>query len=435
MMTKPALKPATRLSEWTATEIAAAVAARTTTCEAVARACLARIEERESQVLAWQYLNPDQVIAQARALDRSGARGPLAGVPFGIKDIIDTADMPTEMGSPIYAGHRPRGDAACVALSRKAGGVLMGKTVTTEFANRHPGKTRNPHDPARTPGGSSSGSAAAVGDGMVPLAIGTQTTGSTIRPASFCGAFGYRPTHGVLRSAGVLEGAGSLDTLGLLARSIEDIALYRDVLLGIEPAPIADDVRAPRIGFCRTHLWSRLEPSTQKLFEDAAQSLARAGAEVHDVVLPREFEAIDDTQLAISSFEFARNFTWEIENHWDEISETLRNNRLKHGLACSFERYSEALAHAVRCRELLAPVFREYDVLLTSPATGEAPVGLNSTGDASLCGIWTTMHVPAVTLPVFRGPNGLPIGAQLVGKHNGDRALFAAARWVYRVLA
>ncbi|MDB5864103.1 MAG: hypothetical protein JWO70_1909 [Betaproteobacteria bacterium] len=435
MMTKPALKPATRLSEWTATEIAAAVAARTTTCEAVARACLARIEERESQVLAWQYLNPDQVIAQARALDRSGACGPLAGVPFGIKDIIDTADMPTEMGSPIYAGHRPRGDAACVALSRKAGGVLMGKTVTTEFANRHPGKTRNPHDPARTPGGSSSGSAAAVGDGMVPLAIGTQTTGSTIRPASFCGAFGYRPTHGVLRSAGVLEGAGSLDTLGLLARSIEDIALYRDVLLGIEPAPIADDVRAPRIGFCRTHLWSRLEPSTQKLFEDAAQSLARAGAEVHDVVLPREFEAIDDTQLAISSFEFARNFTWEIENHWEEISETLRNNRLKHGLACSFERYSEALAHAVRCRELLAPVFREYDVLLTSPATGEAPVGLNSTGDASLCGIWTTMHVPAVTLPVFRGPNGLPIGAQLVGKHNGDRALFAAARWIYRVLA
>jgi amidase len=343
--------------------------------------------------------------------------------------------MPTEMGSPIYAGHRPRGDAACVALSRKAGGVLMGKTVTTEFANRHPGKTRNPHDPSRTPGGSSSGSAAAVGDGMVPLAIGTQTTGSTIRPASFCGVFGYRPTHGVLRSAGVLEGAGSLDTLGLLARSIEDIALYRDVLLGIEPVPIAADVRTPRIGFCRTHLWSRLEPATQKLFEDAAQRLARAGAEVHDVPLPREFEAIDDTQLAISSFEFARNFTWEIENHWEKISETLRNNRLKHGLACSFERYSEAQDHAVRCRELLAPVFREYDVLLTSPATGEAPVGLNSTGDASLCGIWTTMHVPAVTLPVFKGPNGLPIGAQLVGKRNGDRALFAAARWVHRVLA
>ncbi|HEV7803701.1 MAG TPA: amidase [Burkholderiales bacterium] len=434
-MILPAIKSATKLNEWTATEIAAAVAARTTTCEAVARACLERIEEREPQVLAWQYLNPDQVIARARDLDRSGARGPLAGVPFGIKDIIDTDDMPTEMGSPIYAGHRPRGDAACVALSRKAGGVLMGKTVTTEFANRHPGKTRNPHDPLRTPGGSSSGSAAAVGDGMVPLAIGTQTTGSTIRPASFCGVFGYRPTHGVLRSAGVLEGAGSLDTLGLLARSIEDIALYRDVLLGIEPVPIAADVRTPRIGFCRTHLWSRLEPATQKLFEDAAQRLARAGAEVHDVALPREFEAIDDTQLAISSFEFARNFTWEIENHWEKISETLRNNRLKHGLACSFERYSEAQDHAVRCRELLAPVFREYDVLLTSPATGEAPVGLNSTGDASLCGIWTTMHVPAVTLPVFKGPNGLPIGAQLVGKRNGDRALFAAARWVHRVLA
>ena len=199
-MTLPttARKPATPLNELTATEIAASVASGTTTCEAVVRACLERIEEREPKVLAWQYLNPAQVIAQARAFDRSGGRGPLAGVPFGIKDIIDTCDMPTELGSPIYAGHRPKGDAACVALSRKAGGVLMGKTVTTEFANRYPGKTRNPFDPARTPGGSSSGSAAAVGDCMVPLAIGTQTTGSTIRPASFCGVFGYRPTYGDL---------------------------------------------------------------------------------------------------------------------------------------------------------------------------------------------------------------------------------------------
>ena len=223
-MPLPARKPAPPLYELTAAEIAASVSSGATTCEAVARACLERIEAREPQVLAWQYLNPDQVIAQARALDRSGRRGALAGVPFGIKDIIDTCDMPTEMGSPIYAGHRPKGDATCVALSRKAGGVLMGKTVTTEFANRHPGKTRNPFDPARTPGGSSSGSAASVADFMVPLAIGTQTTGSTIRPASYCGVFGYRPTWGDLRCVGVKEAAGSLDTLGLLARSIDDIA-------------------------------------------------------------------------------------------------------------------------------------------------------------------------------------------------------------------
>jgi amidase len=310
----------------------------------------------------------------------------------------------------------------------------MGKTVTTEFANRHPGKTRNPFDPLRTPGGSSSGSAAAVADFMVPLAIGTQTTGSTIRPASFCGVFGYRPTYGDIRCVGVKEAAGSLDTVGLLARSIEDIALYRDVLLGSEPAPLPANVAAPRVGFCRTHFWSRAEPGTQQALEDAALRLARAGAQVKDVDLPREFEHMEETHLAISSYEFARNFTWEIENHWEKLSQTLRNNRLKHGLACSFERYREARDRAERCRHLLAPLFEEHDVLLTAAAAGEAPVGLELTGDASFCLIWTTTHVPCITLPVFRGPHGLPIGAQLIGRRDGDRSLFAAAQWVYRAL-
>ncbi len=434
-MPLPARKPTTPLNELTATEIAAAVASGKTTCEAVVRACLERIEEREPQVLAWQYLNPGQVIAQARALDKSGARGPLSGVPFAIKDIIDTCDMPTEMGSPIYQGHRPKGDAACVALSRKAGGVLMGKTVTTEFANRYPGKTRNPFDPARTPGGSSSGSAAAVADFMAPLAIGTQTTGSTIRPASFCGVFGYRPTWGDLRCVGVKEAAGSLDTLGLLARSVEDIALYRDVLLGSEPELLPADPPAPRIGFCRTHFWSRVEPGTQQLLEDAARKLERAGARVRDAELPADFAGIEEAHRRISSYEFARNFTWEIENHWEKISEVLRNGRLKEGLACTFERYREARDLAERCRQRLAAACADYDVLLTAAAAGEAPVGLDRTGDASFCLIWTTTHVPCVTLPVFRGPHGLPIGAQLIGRRNGDRALLTAARWVYRALA
>jgi amidase len=310
----------------------------------------------------------------------------------------------------------------------------MGKTVTTEFANRHPGKTRNPHDPSRTPGGSSSGSAAAVADGMVPLAIGTQTTGSTIRPASFCGVFGYRPTWGDLRCVGVKEAAGSLDTLGLIARSIEDIALYRDVLLGGEPAPLPGESRAPRIGFCRTHFWPRVEPGTRAMIEDAARKLARAGALLEDVELPAEFRDIEDTHLAISSYEFARNFTWEIENHWGEISETLRANRLKHGLACSFERYRKARDHAERCRGLLPRAFGERDVLLTAAAAGEAPAGLAATGDASFCLTWTTSHVPCITLPVFRGPHGLPVGLQLVAPRNADRALFTAARWVYRAL-
>lgn len=422
------------LNELTATEIVAAIGSGKTTCEAVTRACLDRVAERDPEVQAWQYLNPDQAIAEARARDRSIKRGPLVGVPFTVKDIIDTSDMPTEYGSPIYAGHRPRADAACVALTRKAGGVLLGKAVTTEFANVHPSKTRNPRDLRRTPGGSSSGSAAAVADHMVALSIGSQTSGSTVRPASFCGVFGYRPTYGDLRCAGIKEAAGSLDTLGLIARSVEDIALYRDVLLDIEPEPIAANAPAPRVGFCRTHLWSLLEASTQDLFENAARRLARAGASVSDVELPKDFEGIPDAHRLISGFEFSRNFTWEIEHHWEKISETLRNGRIKDGLSCSYESYLESRALAERCRQRIAPILEQYDVLLTACATGEAPVGLHTTGNPKLALIWTTVHVPAISVPVFRGPNGMPIGAYLVGKRNRDRELLAFARWIYQKL-
>ena len=427
--------PTKPLHQLTATEIVHAISAGTTTCEAVARACLARAAAREPEVQAWQYLDPDHVLTQARTLDQRGASGALYGVPFGIKDIIDTYDLPTAYGSPIYQGHQPASDAACVALSRKAGGVLMGKTVTTEFANVHPGKTRHPQDAARTPGGSSSGSAAAVADGMVPLAIGTQTTASTIRPASFCGIFGYRPTYGDLRCVGVKEAAGSLDTLGLLARSIEDIALYRQVLLGItpEPLPPVPDT-PPRIGFCRTHLWSGLEPYTAQLLESGAARLAKAGAKLEEVTLPRAFEEIGDIHRAISSFEFTRNFTYEIEHHWDQISPALRHGRLAHGFACTFADYREARLAAEVYRRQLEGICAPYDVLLTASAAGEAPIGLASTGDASFCALWTTMHVPAITLPVFTGPHDLPVGAQLIGKRNADDALFATAQWVFQGL-
>jgi Asp-tRNA(Asn)/Glu-tRNA(Gln) amidotransferase A subunit family amidase len=423
-----------KVNELTATEIVRAVGSREVTCEAVARACLERIGQREPAVQAWQFLDPDLVLAQARALDRRGTSGPLQGVPVGMKDIIDTHDMPTEYGSPIYKGHRPVNDAACVALTRKAGGVIMGKTVTTEFANRHPGKTMNPFDPRRTPGGSSSGSAAAVGDFMVPLAIGTQTTASTLRPASFCGCVGYRPTWGDLRTVGVKEAAGSLDTLGLIARSIDDVALYRDVLIGRSPEPLPD-VEAPRIGFCRTPLWDECERPTQAMLETLAQTLGSAGARVSEVTLPAELARIPEAHRWISSFEFSRNFTWEVENHWEKISETLRNNRLKDGLSCSFEQYREARNLAERCRTLVDPILRDYDALLVPAAAGEAPIGLNSTGNASFCVIWTTMHVPAVTLPLFRGPNGLPVGAQFVAPRNDDRKLMAVCRWVMRQAA
>jgi amidase len=425
----------TPLNQLTASEIVQAIATRRTTAEAVARACLDRVAAREPQVQAWQFLDPDLVLREARALDAGGRIGPLQGVPVGMKDIIDTCDMPTEYGTPIHAGHRPRIDAACVALTRRAGGLIMGKTVTTEFANRHPGKTLHPADPRRTPGGSSSGSAAAVGDHMVPLALGTQTTASTIRPASFCGCVGYRPTWGDLRCHGVMEAAGSLDTLGVIARSVEDVALYRDVLLGVAPQPLAaPGTDAPRIGFCRTPFWSRCEGATQTLLEDCAARLARAGAKVSDVTLPPEFERVEDAHRWISSFEFARNRAWEIDRHWERISETLRNNRLKDGLACSFEKYREARSFAARIRRSLHGLLADYDALLSPSASGEAPLGLGSTGDASFCVIWTTAHVPSVTLPLFTGPNGLPVGAQLVARRDHDRSLFETARWVARRL-
>lgn len=419
----------------TATEIAAATAAGEIRCEAVVRACLERIDAREAAVQAWQYLDAEGALAQARRLDSAGQpRGALFGVPFGVKDIIDTADMPTEYGTPIHRGHRPGRDAACVAILRRAGAVLLGKTVTTEFANVHPGKTRNPLDSARTPGGSSSGSAAAVADRMVPAALGTQTTASTIRPASFCGIVGYRPTWSDLRLSGVMEAAGSLDTLGILARSIEDVALLRDVLLETEPKPLPESAK-PRIGFCRTHLWDKAESSTQRLLEDAASSLSRAGAQVKDAVLPAAFSRIPDAHRAVSSYEFTRNLAWEITHHWEALSETLRNGRIAHGQATSFERYREAREFLVQCRQALDQVFDQYDVLLAPAAAGEAPVGLESTGYTGFCTLWTSTHVPALTLPALRGPNGLPVGIQLMARRDHDRELFSFGRWVQRALA
>jgi amidase len=423
------------LNEWTASDIAAAVNRGELSCETVARACLDRIAARETEVHAWSHCDPDQAIAAARELDRKGASGPLAGVPFGVKDIIDSADMPTEWGTPIHRGRQPERDASCIALSRKAGGLLLGKTVTTEFANLHPGPTRNPHDLTRTPGGSSSGSAAAVADFMVPIAIGTQTTGSTIRPASFCGVIGYRPTYGDMRLHGVMEASASVDTLGILARTVEDVALYRDVLLGVPPVAVATPARPPRIGFCRTHGWDALEPSTRNSLEEAAQTLARAGAEVRDVEMPPEFARLNEAHRWITSFEFARTFAWEIEHHWDEISETLRKGRIADGLSCSLETYLGMKALADRCRAAADSVFGDCDVLLTAAAFGEAPIGWNAFVGVSVFQMWTVLHMPSITLPVFKGPNGMPVGAQLVARRQDDRGLFAASRWVQQRLA
>ncbi|MGQ7791998.1 amidase [Faunimonas sp. B44] len=425
----------TGLNRLTASETARAIAAGRTTSEAVVRSCLERIGEREGAVAAWAHVDADAAIAAARAFDRSGKGGPLGGVPFGVKDIIDTADLPTEWGTPIHRGRQAGRDAACVALSRKAGGILFGKTVTTEFANLHVGPTRNPRDLERTPGGSSSGSAAAVADDMVPIAIGTQTTGSTVRPSSFCGIFGYRPTYGEHRLHGVMEASGSLDTLGICARSLEDVALYRDVLLGVPPELIAMLDRPPRIGFCRTHIWPQVDAAVQRAVEDAVGRLARAGAEVREIEMPADFEALTDAHRWISSFEFVRNLTFEIETRFEEISDTLRGGRIADGFSCTLERYVACLKLAENCRARMATVWDEVDVLVGAAATGEAPVGWDAFAGADLYKMWTVLHVPALTMPLLEGGNGRPVGLHLVGARHEDRALFAHADWVWRTLS
>jgi amidase len=415
----------------TATEIVAAIRSGRTTAVAVAEDCLARIAAVEPDVEAWTFLDPDLVLRQARAVDGRADAGPLQGVPVGLKDIIDTADMPTEYGTPIHQGRRPSHDAACTALTRRAGGVVMGKTVTTEFANRFPGKARNPHDPTRTPGGSSSGSGAAVGASMVPLALGTQTTASTIRPASFCGCVGYVPSRGDIRLVGVMEAAGSFDALGLMARSVEDIHLYRSVLVGVpEVAMERLALAGLRVGVARTAFWDECEPETRRAVEDCAAALGRAGARVSDVDLPAGFDAIPEAHRWVSSFEFVRNRAWEIDHHWDRISEPLRGARIADGMGCSFARYDASRATLRDCALQLDDLQRDVDVLLTPAAAGEAPVGLQSTGNASFSTLWTALNVPAVTLPMARGAHGMPIGLQWIGSRWADDRLLATARAV-----
>jgi Asp-tRNA(Asn)/Glu-tRNA(Gln) amidotransferase A subunit family amidase len=426
--------PAIGLNKLTASEVARAAIAGETTCEDVVKNCLARIDAREQDIRAWATVDADFALRQAQALDRSPTRGPLHGVPIGVKDIIDTADLPTEMGSPIYRGHRPMADAACVALVRAAGAVILGKTITCEFAGMTPNITTNPHNTAHTPGGSSSGSGAAVADCMVPAAFGTQTGGSVLRPAAYCGVFGFKPTFGAFNRRGVYPAAESLDTIGLIARSIDDIELLSTVLeLRPSSAPRALD-RPPRIGLCRTPMWDKAQPETVAAIEDAAARLAKAGAELREVVLPFEFTGLRNAaRETVNNYERATAMAWEWNAQRDRISERLRK-RIEIGRAMPHGEYLAALQLGENCRSQLPQVFQDIDVLLTPAANGEPPHGLDDTGDPSFQAIWTILHTPALTLPTHRGPNGLPVGIQLVAPRYDDRGLFACARWVWQQL-
>ncbi len=398
---------------------------------ALAEACLARLAAREATLHAMAFLDPDAV----RRAAASAPSGPLHGLPLGVKDVLDTADMPSEYNSPIWRGHRPRADAACVVAARAAGAVVIGKTVTTEFAIRTPGPTTNPANPAHTPGGSSSGSAAGVAAGCFPFAFGTQTAGSIIRPAAFCGAVGYKPSFATINRAGLKIMAESLDTIGAIARSVADCALLVGTVAGRDLGdPERHPGRAPRIGLCRSPSWSAAQPETAALLDHAADALRRGGATVADHELPSVLDPLVAAHPVVQRAESAQALAWERAAHPDAISPALRE-LLDLGAAVAPETLDVARAAFRAAQEAFGPATTDLDVLLTPAAPGEAPAGLAWTGDPIFNYLWTSLHVPCVTVPAGVGPAGLPLGVQIVGRRGEDRATLAWAQWVAAALS
>ncbi len=418
-----------------ARQIAQAVARREITVEAVVRSHLERIGALDPELHAWQFLDSRQALAQARELDRLGPAGPLAGVPVGVKDLLDTADQPTSYGSPIYAHHRPAIDAACVASCRDAGALVLGKTVTTEFATFKPGPTRNPHSTPqapRTPGGSSSGSAAAVAAHMVPLAFGTQTAASIVRPAAFCGIVGYKPTHNLLPLAGVKSLSPSLDTVGGFARSVDDVALFIGALARLDLTPVVPV--KPRVGLCRTPHWELADADARRAWSDAVKALEDEGAELVEVDLPESWGSLAQAQIDIMNYEARSSFAAERREQADGFSAAF-SQVLAGGDAVDRQRLFAAQELAVRLRAELETLFRLTDVLIAPSARGEAPAGLDSTGDPVFSRLWSLLGAPCVQVPVGKGSHGMPVGVTVVGPRWQDTQALGAARLLELALA
>ena len=432
-----------------APQAAAGLAGGDFSSEMLVRSCLQRIESREPSVHAWEHLDPDRALEEARAADagrRSGAStGSLHGLPVGVKDIFDTRDWPTENGTVLHAGRQPAEDAQTVSLLRSAGAVIVGKTVTTELAVYSPGKTTNPHDPGRTPGGSSSGSAAAVAASMVPLALGSQTNGSVIRPASYCGIYGYKPTHGLISRYGVLAQSPPLDTIGGFARSITALAMLAEPLMAYDGRDLAMHARArprlgdavateppsrPRFAFVRSPAWSHAEESTKSRFETLADSL---GESCERLELPENFDAGLDCHRTVLCADLAKSFAPLYERGREALSEVLRE-MIEEGQCTLAVDYNRALDRVTVLRADLDRALQGYDAIITPATTGEAPRGLESTGSPMFCTLWTLTGAPAVSLPLLRGESGMPIGVQLVGARHDDARLLRTARWLAREL-
>jgi Asp-tRNA(Asn)/Glu-tRNA(Gln) amidotransferase A subunit family amidase len=389
--------------------------------------CAEAIDAREKDIGAFVALDLDA--ARRRADDPRLAGPPLAGLPVAFKDIFATADLPTQYGSPIYAGYQPRADATAVALTRRAGGNVLGKTVTTEMASMVPAGTRNPHNLAHTPGGSSSGSAAAVAAGMVPLAFGTQTAGSVIRPAAFCGVAGFKPSYRLIPLVGVKDVAWHLDTAGLFGAGVADVAFAAAAVLERDLRVDRAAPAVPRIALARSHLWPKASAAMQNAVETAARIAQAAGAKVTDVTLPKELEDAYGAQFVIQDYETFRTLAFEHDRHRDLIGRPLCE-QLDRGAAIAADAYDAARRTASRGRQVFADAMADYDVILTPSAPGAAPRGLQTTGDPAFNRLWTLLGTPCINVPGFVDDAGLPLGIQIVGRFGRDRAVLEAALFV-----
>ena len=420
----------TDLNELSATAVFAAISSGDCSAEDVTRACLARIDAREADVGAFEYLDPAYAIEQAKVLDNGPIRGLLHGVPIGVKDIMDTFDMPTGWGFEPYSGRTAERDAGAVALCRQAGAVILGKTVTSEFAAFYPRKTRNPHNIGHTPGVSSMGAAAGAADFMFPVGFGTQTGGSIIRPAACCGVIGYKPTFDDLPLDGVMVLGQMLDTLGFLTRDLRDCTLMRAALLGDSPdIPPRAENDPPRVAFVRTKFWNEADPIVHTVTESAVAALTAAGAVVDEPEMPEGFDDLGDAHATIMPVGSAQARAYEYEIYSDEMSEVFREH-VEQGRATDYADYDRAVTLTRGCRTAIDDLFDKYDVFITPSVPGEAVKGVFPTGDAMFNRFWTLLHVPLVHLPVSTGPQGLPVGIQLVGRHGADRNLLSTAQWV-----
>lgn len=419
-----------KLHELGAAQAAALLQRRELKAEDLVRACLERVAARDDDVHAFTHVDAVSALAQARALDAGPVRGPLHGLPLGVKDLFDTTDLPTAYGSAVYAHHRPAADAASVTLCREAGAIVLGKTVTTEFAYFTPGPTVNPHNALHTPGGSSSGSAAAVADHMVPLALGTQTAGSIIRPAAYCGVVGYKPSLGRVVHAGVKSLSPTLDVIGGFGRNVEDAALLGAVLTGDLRLTENHLHGALRIGLFPSPSWDQADADTQKAWEQATHALAKNSDHCQDLNLSHDFGELIQLQKDVMSHEMARSLSFERLRHREGLSPALQA-LLDTGMAISGAQHAANLQRTADWRLRIDALFERHDVLLTPSAIGAAPEGLTATGDPLFCRSWSLLGLPAVHLPLLRNAKGLPVGLQLVGRMGEDHKLLAAARHIH----